>query len=419
MHLFGVNLDIVVLTGYFLLITSFISYWLRRKNYFYAIFLVLICLYSLPTLIGSLFLPGILSLYGACENRNVIYESILFSGVSVFLLQIFLMVRLPDLKLNPVQYEMKFGKYYAYFILVIIFSLVTLLEFTQLDNISYLNLSQNIDSLGITMKFLSFLVKSSWVILLFVCIFIWETKDRSKLLIFVCLLGAVPLTIFSFKAGNRSDFVVFFLGIIMYLITRYGVKLLVNKYFVTLTVCFVLFMNLIENDRQNLEVPQDLPISEVLLLKDYFAPYLILTSAIENSFVDPIYVMKSNFCNLFGFCEFPVLQEKLGNTMRPNSSSKTEGFGFFPFAEGYMFMGLLGVFYNCFIYGSILKVYNWIAVKLNLRVFIPVLASQLIYFIRSQSMYPLRFFILQFAIIVVLYFLLVGKVRFYKKPMRL
>jgi hypothetical protein len=92
-----------------------------------------------------------------------------------------------------------------------------------------------------------------------------------------------------------------------------------------------------------------LPLYARVLMNDYYAPAHILFGAMAFDYVRPLLVAKSNLANalmLGGLLKIPYLQTEIGNLLIPGSSSRSTGFAYFIFTEGFMALGRWGILYN-------------------------------------------------------------------------
>lgn len=95
--------------------------------------------------------------------------------------------------------------------------------------------------------------------------------------------------------------------------------------------------------------PELLPPAYKVFVNDYYAPAHMLVAAMALDYVKPLAVLASNLSNsllLGGVLGVPYLQQDLGNAIAPGSSSRSTGFAFFIFAEGYIAAGWGGIVYN-------------------------------------------------------------------------
>ena len=87
-------------------------------------------------------------------------------------------------------------------------------------------------------------------------------------------------------------------------------------------------------------------VAEAILLKDYYAPFHILIAAMALEYVYSWEVAVSNSANSLFLLNHPYLQATVADLFNPGVSTRSTGYAFYIFSEGYLVMGWLGFLYN-------------------------------------------------------------------------
>lgn len=179
------------------------------------------------------------------------------------------------------------------------------------------------------------------------------------------VLGGVLTATFlltGMRAGNRTDILSLLLGLVTYELYPFFVTEggglarrpcpgALRRVLLVVAVLAVggLLMQHVFATRAADELRTGLPWYASVLMNDYYSPAHMLFAAIRLDYVDPLLVLKSNIANslfLGGRLGIPYLQEELGNLIVPGSASRSTGYGYFIFTEGFMAMKWMGILYN-------------------------------------------------------------------------
>lgn len=150
---------------------------------------------------------------------------------------------------------------------------------------------------------------------------------------------------------------------------------------------------------------------EIILVKDYFAPAHILFAAMYHDFIDPVEVLVSNVGNSLVLLGQPYLQATVTDVFNPGIATRSAGYAFYIFSEGFMALGWLGFLYNGVVIGSGVLLWRAIAASENRAYSIFMLAlisTQMANIVRSQSSYFLKDIYVFFLPAMLLFFLASG-----------
>jgi hypothetical protein len=173
-------------------------------------------------------------------------------------------------------------------------------------------------------------------------------------------LGAV-FVLTAVKSGNRTDILSVTLGIVMLEVgmawmAATGVIRIPSLGRVARTaggaalgLCGMLALAAFVQRNRVISDVATLPLEYRVFFNDYYSPAHMLFASMAMDYVHPWTVVKSNLANSFllgGALGVPYLQQDLGNIIAPGSSSRSTGFAFFIFAEGFIAAGWGGILYN-------------------------------------------------------------------------
>lgn len=215
-------------------------------------------------------------------------------------------------------------------------------------------------------------------------------QTHAKLL----LLAWVATWIFtSFVLGNRTDLLAAGLGIAIFesLSAHFNWRVILRG--LLWASALVAALLLIEATRYGDEV-KEADLSAAILAKDYYAPAHMLYAAIAYNFVQPLEVMASNTSNALVMLNYPYLQGTVTDLFRPDVATRSAGYAFYIFTEGYLFAGLMGFLYNGLVplAGLLLwkKLANTRDPQLN-ALLIGLMGCMVVNLVRSQSSYFIKY----------------------------
>jgi hypothetical protein len=170
----------------------------------------------------------------------------------------------------------------------------------------------------------------------------------------------------------------------------------------------LVFMLILEKTRLQGNIEEnDFDFVQKLLLKDYYAPAHMLYTVIHYDFIDPLFVLYSNFSNSFVLLNVDYLQIPVTELIAPGVANRSQGYAFYLFSEGYMFMGFMGFIYNGLMLMTGLSVwftfYNTKNKYFNYLVF-SLLSTQIANLARGQSSYFYKdIFVFLFPMLVIIF----------------
>lgn len=220
------------------------------------------------------------------------------------------------------------------------------------------------------------------------------TGPAPKSLIRILLAVTFLLFIISAaKLGNRTDILAITLGIIVYETsqTRINAKFLF-RCAAALAAVAALLVGVEIGRTENAQESNGIAVA--LLTKDYYAPAHMLFAAISFDFVNPLEVIRSNTANALVKLNVPYLQATITDLFRPDLATRSAGYAFYVFAEGYMALGALGFIYNGLVLVIGITLWRKMA-STNSREFnlflLGLMGSMLVNVVRGQTSYFVKY----------------------------
>jgi hypothetical protein len=297
---------------------------------------------------------------------------------------------------------------------------ITLYLYSNYDLISYANAYDPVFQSSHELLFIIFgIAFKQSVAVNIILYFMLRVKTRDTPHInrtIVLILSLLELTLFvivSLKLGNRTDPISMMLGItFMEIELIRGVQ---NKLFNILILTLVMGVFLyglvmIESGRSQ-EGAQAGSFAEKILFQDYYAPSHILIAAMGLQFVDPVEVIASNSANAFILLKHPYLQEIVTEKFNPGIATRSTGYAFYLFSEGYLALGRLGFFYNglvIFLGVSLWKRLSYSNNNYYNLFMLSLVATQAANIVRGQSSYFIKNIYIIFLPAMFLFFLGTG-----------
>lgn len=217
-----------------------------------------------------------------------------------------------------------------------------------------------------------------------------HSKSLSALYVAIFIL---LFLITSFNLGNRTDVLSLMLAIIIYesYTNRLDLQRLLK--YVAIALLFLLIMSLIEGLRYTDQVSKDTEIASALIAKDYYYPAHMLFAAVKYGIVDPVEVLISNTSNALIMINQPYLQQTVTDYFLSEFATRTQGFAFYVFTEGYMVMGGAGFIYNGIVLVLFLVIWRRIAATNDTSSSIAMLSlmgTMLVGLTRGQTAYFIK-----------------------------
>jgi hypothetical protein len=206
-------------------------------------------------------------------------------------------------------------------------------------------------------------------------------------------LCALLFVVIAFRLGNRTDLLAAGLGIALFesLNTRFTWRTLTKGALGALALLGLLL--LVEALRYGRE-PQSVDLATAVLVKDYYAPAHMLFAAVAHAFVDPIEVVRSNTANALVMMGVPYLQATVTDLFRPDVATRSAGYAFYVFTEGYLFAGPLGFLYNGLVPLAGLLLWKKLASTSDPQVnavLLALMACMIVNVVRGQTSYFIKY----------------------------
>lgn len=407
-----------------MIISSLLVISMLKKNFLYGIYLAALCLYLFPALIGYRFFPS-LSIQAKIYFKSEDWWSFLgFGFFSLFGVWIILYNNTfnnytfnPCIKIKKANYGLLLkiiGYLFVFFII-----LFQIYDFKiNWNNINWENVS-NADyvSKNLLLQIHSILYKCSvgfCIIFLFLSIKNKNSKNyfyKNLLYITTALMFSITF-LYSSKSGTRQDIIFLMLGIIylMYSLHLLNRKTIIG--FIFFIAMILSFLISVEKTRYGHSYELNYNFVERLLRADYYYPAHMMFTAISLNIISPLEVIKSNLCNSLILLGYPYLQMGLTDMVIPGIATRSTGFAFFPFTEGYMFMGWFGIFYNSIVLGFWMKFWYKLGSSNDNdfnTITLSIMASLCIGLVRGQTSYFIKYYYTNILINLIIYMLLDGK----------
>jgi hypothetical protein len=202
----------------------------------------------------------------------------------------------------------------------------------------------------------------------------------------------VSFLLFSFKVGSRTDVVALGCGVLVYETGKIRLRVRHLAMLALLACLLYLYLQVVEHTRDD-NAGAGLDPTAAFLLKDYYAPAHILFASIAYEYVRPGEVIASNAANSLMMLNHPYLQQGITDIFNPGVATRSAGYAFYVFSEGYMFGGFPGFVYNGVVLGALLSVWRALATTRseNLNKFIlALIGTMLVNMSREQTSYFIK-----------------------------
>ncbi len=356
----------------------------------------LLFLYSIFALVGYLYFPGQSEFLGAYFGDDVGYEAAYFITLSLggfFAINMVLYRRSAanarfDHRMNVVFS----GQNYSVIMMGLLIAVFTTGLAYNFSELSWFIAER--ESVPLALGAFLFLFKTSVGILIVLYVAIrGKITPHFRRLIVPALIYMVLFLIAAVKLGNRTDPAALVVGIIVFeSMTR---TITLRTVFLSATIIFlaIIGLSIVETFRYG-DLQSQAPIADRIIRNDYFAPAHILFAAIAFGYVQPMEVIVSNFSNALIRFNYPYLQQPITDLFRPNVATRSAGYAFYVFSEGYVFMGFWGFLYNAIVPSLYLKLWNKIVCTNHPMVnnmINAILATMAINLVRGQTSYFIKY----------------------------
>ena len=394
-----------------------------KRDVLYGGIYLFLYIYTIFSQIGYTYFPSLSIFIKAYFGSKLFYEFHAFIFLSF--LAYFLIFRAFYKKILAVK-KYKIVKsniqYFPFFVMVVLMHILFLgfYLFLNYDSISYVNMSnENYQrSHGSLLLIFSIFFKLSVMIniilyYLIKCRRIFLTQKKEVVIYSLFLLEIVVFVIIAVKIGNRTDPLALSLSIVVLEICFmriYGVDRMRIVKIISFFVLVIYGLIVLEVVREGGTSGQKV-ISEIILLKDYFAPSHMLFAAMAFEYVDIGEVVISNTSNALIKINHPYLQATITNLINPGIASRSTGYAFYIFSEGYLALGWYGFIYNgiiIFLGVTLWRLLGNSSFYLYNVFIISLLASQMANIVRSQSSYFIKDIYTLFIPAMFIFFLATG-----------
>jgi hypothetical protein len=374
-----------------------------KKNVLFGILYTFLFIYSIFAQIGYCFFPELSELISAFFGKKYFYIFYTYNFLSFLLFYIlfyFYFDRIANFKKYTIVHEKKVSLFLSFIIFIFFYySYLLLYLIANFNDINYQNASDPIflENSTIFYKIFAIFYKSlvGYGIIFYVQLrskFVYNKISYFSVsaLKFLNLLNILFLFVISTKIGSRTDILAFIIGIIIF----ESLNGLTKKTLIFLSFTFIfvtIFLLFLEQNRLGeVNSIKEVTLTEKIILKDYFAPAHLLFTAMNYNFIDPLLVLKSNFANSLILLNVDYLQMPITELIAPGVANRSQGFAFYLFTEGYLFMGFSGFIYNAFMLLCGLVIW-YIIYNSNLKPYrimiLTIMCTQVANLARSQSSY--------------------------------
>ncbi|MCF6212571.1 MAG: oligosaccharide repeat unit polymerase [Flavobacteriaceae bacterium] len=371
-------------------------------------------LYSIFAQIGYGFFPEISEFVKAYFGKEYVYNFYWFNFLSFITFYFLFKIRFPLLKKKKpykIVKSYRLSNFMLYiFIIVTIFIYELFYLITNYNSIAYGNASDSEFLNSSDSMYFVFSVIFKFMAALNIILYSqWRLKGefngltflKKKQILFAFLMYFFLFIFIAFKIGSRTDILALFLGILSfeYLLGINKIKL--TKMFLSL-LAVGSFLYFIQNNRVNEETKT---LTATILLNDYYPPAHMLYTSMGLDYIKPFEVLKSNISNTFVKINYPYLQQPITELINSGVANRSQGYAFYLFTEGFVFMGYFGFIYNAFmlylglsiwyrIQNSTNKFYNIIIISTMCTQFANIARTQSSYFYKDIYMFFLPILIL-------------------------
>lgn len=374
---------------------------LWKKNRLYSIFGMVLYLYLLPTEISYRFYPEFYDYYWGVDTWYTY-----FGYVTLSLLFLFIVLNLTGKSKRQyavIRYKKhRFGSFVWLFIVLYSF-LFTYLFYNNIGMISYQALVQN-GAVGGEDTMLSTIDTMSKLLPAFTIFPIIAMKNSKWYLQLFALYNIILSFVYNTISGSRSDILAVTVGLV--LIWMYGRKIGPKQIFALgcAAIAFLLIAGVAFTLRGG---TNDGTLAETLLMQDYSGPAYNILAVIGKDIINPLVLIKSQLLKIFPLLGGEWMYIPVGKIAFPTvEMSASQGMGFHPFAEGYLFAGFIGSVYNGLVVGLGLALWNRFMStndeRFN-RYMFAVMGSLFFALVREQSVWFIRYIYFSFIPAVYIY----------------
>ena len=414
--------------GIFTVIFFVTGYYIWKRDILYGLVYLFLFLYIIFAQIGYAYFPALSELIKVYFGPDVFYSVNYFvtlSFISFFILFYYFyewIVRRPAyqvFKSNP--------RLSIVFYIVVIGHIIgmTLYFYANYDFITYTNAYDQEFQVSQGLPFLIFGIgfkQSVFINLLLYFMLRVKRTDApyiNRLIVFILfIIEFILFVCIALKLSNRTDLLSFTLGAVFLEIEL--MRCDKTKHWKILKLAFVIVVVFytfaeIESARNENRL-EEFTFIENILYKDYFAPAHILIAAMGLQYVDPLEVLASNSANSLILLKHPYLQETVTELFNPGVATRSSGYAFYIFTEGYLVLGRLGFLYNGLVVFLGVSLWKRLSHSNNnyYNLFmLSLMATQVANIARGQSSYFIKNIYMIFLPAMILFYLGTGLIPWY------
>ena len=389
-------LSILVFLGLFGFIYIF------RRDRLFGIYYMFLFIYAFFPMVGYYYFPELSLLINAYFGEEIWYESIVFVLLSLLSILFFFSLGWKKMVLSfPFRVDISSHKrsFSSYFALVTIFFILAFqigYLIVRPENVTwYVAQDEEFVSNNVQFAIFIFLFKLSVSInyILYFLVRMGGSVFRGALIKAIAVVSFLTFTVIAFNLGNRTDVLALFLGISVFELYRFRLKLRVVAKFLIAGLVVVVGLLIIEASRYTENNIQIDPLTS-LIAKDYYAPAHILFAAVSHSVVDPLLVLASNFSNSLILMGYPYLQSVITDIFNPGVATRSAGYAFYVLTEGYLVAGMFGFLYNAFVVTFWLALWRRLSLTSNSSFnyfLLGLMGCMIVNLVRGQSSYFIKY----------------------------
>lgn len=366
------------------------------RNRMFGLYYSVLYIYSAFAIAGYLYIPGLSESIFAYFGNTVGRESLLFTFTSMALFWgVNMIVYRHGGRVKPILYAWHppvmptFG--------TVVLGIIVL-AFCGLLAANFSDLSWYIfeDSDGLPLKTALFIAMYKIMVGILISGYLAvRSKDIVTGRVFGMLYAVLVLAflVTSARLGNRTDPTAFLLGVMMLEALSRELRLRTIAWGAFVALFAVFAISAIEIYRYR-DGGAGGPLIERIVRNDYYAPAHMLFAAVAFDFVDPIAVIRSNSANALILFGEPYLQQTVTQLFRSDIATRSAGYAFYIFTEGWIFAGPWGALYNAIIPTAGLWLWNKLSSTDNRfanSLIQMLVASMLINVTRGQSSYFIKY----------------------------
>lgn len=377
---------------------------LFRKERIYGFYFFFTFVYAIFSQVGYLYFPELsmyIRAYFGVEVWRQAAIFILLSGITLFFLLNYCssgILRVVQASRIYVQVDQINSKVYPRLVLVI-FTAILMVQYyiliTVPSSLTWLSVQQE-DAFeqNLPASVFMFLIKASVGsnIVLYCSMRQSRSFKSSPFLWLLAIVSIASFILFTFKVGSRGDISALLVGISLFETSRIKVRFRHLIMIAILGSCFFGYLQLVEIQRDSTS-SLDSDLVSRLLLKDYYMPAHMLFAAISYDYVDPGEVIRSNLSNSLIMLRYPFLQMTITDLFLPGVATRSQGYAFYSFTEGYMVAGSAGFLYNGLILGGLMVFWRSLAMTNSSHYnhfLLAIMACTLLGLVRGQSAYFIK-----------------------------